>query len=238
MQTQPLHSFGDAAAQTTQATQGALSGMDSSNLAVIGAALLVVVFFGILVFFVKRFRRCPSNKILIISGKVRGGNSARVISGGGAFVWPVIQEYAYMDLTPMQVDIPLKDALSAENIRVAVPSVFTVGVGQDLETQQNAAAAQQASSAGESLMSQTTELEVMVASLRDLVNGQGGTSTHAAPAPRTRAEHKPSPAKTEKRADSKVIAMPSRHRAPKKAEKMAVGQTSTPSEHDPRFEDV
>jgi len=140
MQTQPLHSFGDAAAQTTQATQGALSGMDSSNLAVIGAALLVVVFFGILVFFVKRFRRCPSNKILIISGKVRGGNSARVISGGGAFVWPVIQEYAYMDLTPMQVDIPLKDALSAENIRVAVPSVFTVGVGQDLETQQNAAA--------------------------------------------------------------------------------------------------
>jgi methyl-accepting chemotaxis protein len=108
----------------------------------------------------------------------------------------------------------------------------------DQVTQQNAAAAQQASSAGESLMSQTTELEVMVASLRDLVNGQGGSASHAAPAPRARAEHKPSPAKTEKKAESKVIAMPTRSRAPKKAEKMAVGQTSTPSEHDPRFEDV
>jgi flotillin len=78
--------------------------------------------------------------VLVISGKVRGGDAARVISGGGAFVWPVIQEFAYLDLTPIQVDIPLKDALSAENIRVAVPSVFTVAVGQDHETQQNAAA--------------------------------------------------------------------------------------------------
>lgn len=136
MQTQPLQSFGGSAQSVAQAVPG----LDGSNLAVIGGALLAVLCFGILVFFVKRFRRCPSNKILVISGKVRGGNSARVISGGGAFVWPVIQEYAYMDLTPMQVDIPLKDALSAENIRVAVPSVFTVAIGQDPETQQNAAA--------------------------------------------------------------------------------------------------
>ncbi|HEY9515019.1 MAG TPA: SPFH domain-containing protein [Gemmatimonadaceae bacterium] len=102
--------------------------------------LLVALFAGLVFLFVSRYKRCPANKVLVISGKVAGEDAARVISGGGAFVWPVIQEYAYLDLTPLQIDIPLKDALSAENIRVAVPSVFTVAIGTDSETQQNAAA--------------------------------------------------------------------------------------------------
>jgi flotillin len=60
--------------------------------------------------------------VLVISGRVGGDGAAKCISGGGAFVWPVIQEYAYLSLEPIQIDIPLKDALSLENIRVAVPS--------------------------------------------------------------------------------------------------------------------
>jgi len=116
------------------------SGLGSFSFAAIGALLGLVIVVGLVLLFVSRYKRCPANKVLVISGKVSGGDAARVISGGGAFVWPVIQEFAYMDLTPIQVDIPLKDALSAENIRVAVPSVFTVAIGQDTETQQNAAA--------------------------------------------------------------------------------------------------
>ena len=105
-----------------------------------GGLLLLALVVGLILLFVSRYRRCPANKVLVISGKVAGENAARVISGGGAFIWPVIQEYAYLDLTPLQIDIPLKDALSFENIRVAVPSVFTVAIGTDSETQQNAAA--------------------------------------------------------------------------------------------------
>ena len=111
-----------------------------SGFAAGGGLLLVALFAGMVLLFVSRYKRCPANKVLVISGKVSGEGAARVISGGGAFVWPVIQEYAYLDLTPLQIDIPLKDALSAENIRVAVPSVFTVAIGTDSETQQNAAA--------------------------------------------------------------------------------------------------
>jgi methyl-accepting chemotaxis protein len=108
----------------------------------------------------------------------------------------------------------------------------------DQVTQQNAAAAEQASSAGESLMTQTAELEMMVGNLRGIVNG-GGNDSHAATAHRPLAERKPSAAKAEKKAEpAKVIAMPNRAHAKGKAEKKAVGQNTTPSENDPRFEDV
>src|ERR687895_609126 len=104
-----------------------------------GVGLAAVTLFGMLSMFVSRYKRCPSNKVLVISGKVGGGNAAKCISGGGAFVWPVIQEWDYLSLEPIQIDIPLKDALSFENIRVAVPSVFTVAIGTEAEVRQNAA---------------------------------------------------------------------------------------------------
>jgi flotillin len=99
----------------------------------------VVLFVGLVMLFATRYKRCPANKVLVVSGKVGGDGSARCISGGGAFVWPVIQEYAYLGLEPIQIDIPLKDALSFENIRVAVPSVCTVAIGTDSDVRQNAA---------------------------------------------------------------------------------------------------
>jgi flotillin len=105
----------------------------------LGPVLGVGVFAGIVLLFVSRYRRCPANRVLVISGRVGGDGAAKCISGGGAFVWPVIQEYAYLSLEPIQIDIPLKDALSLENIRVAVPSVFTVAIGTESEVRGNAA---------------------------------------------------------------------------------------------------
>src|SRR5919112_610415 len=104
--------------------------------ATVAAALVIAA---VLTLFVSRYKRCPANKVLVISGKVGGGNAARCISGGGAFIWPVIQEWDYLSLEPIQIDIPLKDALSFENIRVAVPSVFTVAIGTEADVRQNAA---------------------------------------------------------------------------------------------------
>jgi flotillin len=88
---------------------------------------------------IRRYKRCPSNRVLVIYGKTGGGNAARCIHGGASFVMPLIQDYAYLNLDPIQIEIPLKGALSAENIRVNVPSVFTVAIGTDLEVMQNAA---------------------------------------------------------------------------------------------------
>jgi flotillin len=109
--------------------------------ALLGSTVLlgVVLVLGFVVFLTSRYRRCPANKVLVVSGMVGGGTAAKCISGGGTFVWPVIQEYDYLSLEPIQIDIPLKDALSFENIRVSVPSVFTVAIGTDEAVRQNAA---------------------------------------------------------------------------------------------------
>lgn len=104
--------------------------------AVVFAAIVLLVLISM---FVGRYKRCPSNKILVIYGKAGGGAPARCIHGGAAFIMPLVQDYDYLPLEPMQIEIPLKGALSIENIRVNVPSVFTIAIGTEPELMQNAA---------------------------------------------------------------------------------------------------
>src|SRR5262245_21566094 len=105
-------------------------------LGLVAAAFIVFIF---LMLLVNRYRRCPSNRVLVIYGRGTGLNAAKCVHGGGRFVLPLIQDYAYLSLEPIQIAIPLKDALSIENIRVSVPSVFTVAIGTESEVMQNAA---------------------------------------------------------------------------------------------------
>ncbi|MFN0058842.1 MAG: flotillin family protein [Planctomycetota bacterium] len=102
-------------------------------------AIIAFVALFLVVFFVQRYRRCPSNRILVIYGKVGGERAARCIHGGGVMVWPVIQDYMYLSLEPMPLEIELTSALSKKNIRVNVPSTFTVGISTQPEIMQNAA---------------------------------------------------------------------------------------------------
>lgn len=89
--------------------------------------------------FISRYKRCPSDKILVIFGKTGAGESARCIHGGAAFVWPVIQDFSFLDLTPISIDVDLRNALSKQNIRVDVPSRFTVGISTEPAVMTNAA---------------------------------------------------------------------------------------------------
>jgi flotillin len=103
------------------------------------AAMVAVLFLSTATLLAKRYKRCPSNRVLVIYGKVGRGDSSRCIHGGAAFVMPLIQDHSYLNLEPIQIEIPLKGALSVENIRVNVPSVFTVAIGTEPELMQNAA---------------------------------------------------------------------------------------------------
>lgn len=115
-------------------------GLTDTNLYFVLASMaLALLLLGFVILIVKRYKRCPSNRILVIYGKVASGQSARCLHGGGAFVWPLIQDYAFLTLDPMQIEIPLRGALSAENIRVNVPSVFTVAIGTEATVMQTAA---------------------------------------------------------------------------------------------------
>lgn len=106
-----------------------------------GLASLAFVFlvFTTAMFLASRYKRCPSDRILVVYGKVGEGQSARCIHGGGVLIWPLIQDYAFLRLTPMTIAIPLQGALSMQNIRVNVPSTFTVGVSTNQAIMSNAA---------------------------------------------------------------------------------------------------
>ncbi len=100
--------------------------------------IAVVVGFVIFLALISRYKRCPSDKILVVYGKT-GGSSAKCIHGGGAFIWPVIQDYAYLDLKPISIEANLTNALSRQNIRVDVPCRFTIAISTETDSMNNAA---------------------------------------------------------------------------------------------------
>ncbi|MCM2278994.1 MAG: SPFH domain-containing protein [Oligoflexia bacterium] len=97
----------------------------------------LIIFFFIL-FVAKQYKRCPSNKILVIYGRVGSDRAAKCIHGGGTFVIPLIQDYAFLSLEPITIEIELTGALSKKNIRVNVPSTFTAGISTQPEIMTNA----------------------------------------------------------------------------------------------------
>ncbi|MEZ4816944.1 MAG: SPFH domain-containing protein [Flavobacteriaceae bacterium] len=105
----------------------------------VGIVLAVLFIFILLITLIKRYKRCPSDRILVVYGKVGGGQSAKCIHGGAAFIFPVIQDYEFLDLTPISIEVNLVNALSKQNIRVNVPSRFTIGVSTEPGVMQNAA---------------------------------------------------------------------------------------------------
>jgi len=105
-------------------------------------ATVILLFFVTAIGFATRYKRCPSDKILVVYGKIAGKGpavSAKCIHGGATFVWPVLQDHQFLDLTPIPIEIKLEGALSLQNIRVNTPSTFTVGISTETGVMQNAA---------------------------------------------------------------------------------------------------
>lgn len=98
-----------------------------------------LIMFASFLIFASRYKRCPSDMILVVYGRVGAGQSAQCIHGGGKFIIPLIQGYSYLSLVPITINIPLENALSTQNIRINVPSTFTVAISTDPATMNNAA---------------------------------------------------------------------------------------------------
>ena len=116
----------------------------SLTLTIVLVVVAVLVLFMLLLVVLVRYKKCPSDKVMVIYGKVSKnkdgtGRSAKCIHGGAAFIWPFVQSYTFLDLTPLSISVDLKNALSKQNIRIDVPSVFTVGISTDPAIMQNAA---------------------------------------------------------------------------------------------------
>ena len=110
-----------------------------------GALLTIMMFATILflvaivIFFAQRYKRCPPDKVMVVYGRTDKGKASRTIHGGAALVWRLIQDYAFLTLTPITINIDLRNALSLQNIRINVPSTFTIGVSTEKQIMANAA---------------------------------------------------------------------------------------------------
>ena len=114
------------------------------TITVIVIVVVVLVAFSLLLMVLTRYKKCPSDKVMVIYGKISRNKdgtarSAKCIHGGAAFIVPLVQSYTFLDLTPLSIAVDLKNALSKQNIRIDVPSVFTVGISTDPAIMQNAA---------------------------------------------------------------------------------------------------
>ena len=90
------------------------------ELTVILLVLAAVFVFSMLLLILSRYRKCPSDKVLVIYGKVSANpdgspRAAKCIHGGAAFIWPVFQSFQYLDLTPMTINVDLKSFVSAKH---------------------------------------------------------------------------------------------------------------------------
>ena len=99
----------------------------------------ILLLVAVVIFFAQRYKRCPPDKIMVIYGRTSGSEASKVIHGGATLVWPLIQDYSYISLTPMTINIDMRNALSQQNIRINVPSTFTIGVSTDPRIMSSAA---------------------------------------------------------------------------------------------------
>jgi flotillin len=126
-----LHSNGGSMAELNGYTLGQAQGGIGDIIGLLFIIAVVIITVALIAYWASRYKKCPSNKILVIYGKVSGGKSAKTLHGGGAFIWPIIQSYQFMSLEPMRLKVDLNGALAANNIRVNVPSTFTVALDTD-----------------------------------------------------------------------------------------------------------
>jgi len=111
-----------------------------ATIATIAIPIVIILF--VFLFIANMYVRCGSEEILVISGKLFGKDaekSAKTQHGGGAFVFPLIQQWSKLPLRPFSVDINLSGALSRNNIRINVPSTFTVALSSNQTLMDSAA---------------------------------------------------------------------------------------------------
>lgn len=96
----------------------------------LGGAVLFSIVFGITLF--KRFKRCPADKVLIVSGKqANGKDGLRFYTSGAIMVWPIIQDYAYLDLKPISLETVLKGIRSKSRSQLDIQLKCIAAVSKD-----------------------------------------------------------------------------------------------------------
>ncbi len=145
-------------------------------IAAVGLVALLVLVMAVVV---SRYKVAGPNEAFIITGRrgkdVRGVDGRmradlsgqKVVTGGGVFVWPFVQQRHVMDLRARRISVQIRGAVSKQGIKLNLDGVAVVKVGGDEESIRAAA---------QRFLTQQREIEVFTTevlsgALRSIVGG-------------------------------------------------------------------
>jgi len=97
-----------------------------------------------------RYKRIPPNQVGIFYGRkyryidAEGSlqhRGFRVVAGGGALLWPIVEHFQLMSTSVSQVEIDEHDIPNKDNVRISAKGVATYKIDTTQESLHNAAAA-------------------------------------------------------------------------------------------------
>ena len=106
---------------------------------IVPIGFMVVMLAAILLLLLKYYKRCPPNCLLVIWGRTDIRGTPRVLHGGAVFVLPLLQDFAYMSLEPIDVELSLSTQSGNKSPQFALPRKFTVAIGTAPELARTAA---------------------------------------------------------------------------------------------------
>ena len=88
---------------------------------------VVLVFFLLIVVILKRYQKVGPNEAMIISGGMTGG-VPKVVQGGGAFVWPIIQKAEILSLEVITIDVRTPEVYTEQGVPIIVDGIAQIKV--------------------------------------------------------------------------------------------------------------
>ena len=107
---------------------------------VIGLLVFVFIFFALAIAYASRVKKVGPNEVLVISGRGEGRrddevgqmkSNFRIVTGGRAFIWPVLERVDNLSLEILTIDITTPDVPSSQGVPVTVDGVAQVKIGSD-----------------------------------------------------------------------------------------------------------
>ncbi len=105
----------------------------------------VFVLLAFVVVYATRVKKVGPNEVLVVSGfrhkiivgrdetgnPIHAERGYRVITGGRAFIWPILERVDYLSLELMTIEVAVKDVYTLEGVPVIVDGVAQVKIGSD-----------------------------------------------------------------------------------------------------------
>ncbi len=100
---------------------------------------LIAVFITVVAFAASRYKVAKPNEALIIAGSRRATGGIRVVVGGGAIVYPLVNVAKRISLEVQSIPVGLSGAVTTQGVPVSVEGIVNVKIADDEDSIRQAA---------------------------------------------------------------------------------------------------